>query len=139
MKYIEQLKKSYEEAMAFNDCCPESRSEFVGNYVFGFTTYDSDKGSALESLTNDMLEVLKVILEKRNFEYLENEDNYMKYMTMVNMPFLIDKLQWGTSIRGAWLDDCNKKFELDCGRIVIEEKELNTFIEQLFEFLTQTK
>jgi len=133
-KYIKQLDKDY--AMWLEDeCSPNNKLEFVGSFVFDFTTYDGGEGSTLESLTKDMLEVLKVIYEKRNFEYIKEDKANLRYMTMVNMPFLKDKIEWGTSIRGAWLDEFNKKIEIDCGRIMITEKEFVQFIEQLFIWL----
>ena len=41
-------------------------------------------------------------LDKKSFDYHQKSDEqYINYLTMVNTPFLIDKLEWGTSIRGA--------------------------------------
>ncbi len=82
-----------------------------------------------------MLEVLKVILERETFLYIESSnENYINFITMVNMPFLIDKLNWGTSIRGAWLDS-TKEYSIDCGRIKIEENELHYFMQAILDWV----
>ena len=133
-EYIKQLDKDYAEWMT-EEAPPSSKLEFIGEFVFDFTTYDGGEGSELEALTKDMLEVIRAIYEKRTFEYIENEQNSRKYFTMVNMPFLKDKLEWGTSIRGAWIDNFNKEIELDCERIVIKERELEQFIEQMLRWV----
>ena len=52
-----------------------------------------------------MLEVIDVIINQTQFEYIKDEAKYLNYLTMVNMPFLSNKIEWGTSIRGAWFDE----------------------------------
>ena len=47
--------------------------------------------------------------------------------------FLNDKLNWGTSIRGAWFD-CNYTVKIDCDRLIIERGEFENFIKQLIEW-----
>ena len=52
----------------------------------------------------------------KTFEYQEEEEseNYNWFLIMCNMLFFADKLNWGTSIRGAWWD--NKEFIIStCG------------------------
>ena len=53
---------------------------------------------------------------------------------MINMPFLANKLEWGTSIRGAWFDDW-EEYEIDCDRIIIKGDELKVFIADLLEWI----
>lgn len=76
---------------------------FVGEEIFGFTTYDD---AAATLIAEKMVEVCRCILDKSTFDYQEkSKEHYMAYLTMVNMPFLCDMLEWGISIRGAWFDD----------------------------------
>lgn len=70
--------------------------------------------------------------ENINFEYIKNKEQYLNYLTMVNMPFLTDKLDWGGSIRGAWFDNW-KEYEID--GIKINKQELEVFISQLIEWV----
>jgi hypothetical protein len=50
---------------------------------------------------------------------------------MVNMPFFTGKLEWGSSIRGAWFDNY-KAYTID--GIEIKEKELEIFLTDLIEW-----
>lgn len=112
-------------------CPPESKMEFLGATIFDFTTYD---GEIDILFAEKMVEVLECILNKTTFEYQSDKDKYINYLTMVNMPFLTDKLKWGGSIRGAWLDDYNQ-YKIDCDRLIIEKGELTDFIKQLIEWV----
>ena len=128
-KFIEILDRNYKE-QAEMGVELESKMEYLGNVVFDFTTYDS----GIDVLfAKKMIPVLKCILDRKTFEYQKNKEQYINYLTMVNMPFLVDKLEWGTSIRGAWFDDF-REYEVDCGRIKIKKEELTLFIADLIEW-----
>lgn len=109
------------------ECPPENKLEYIGEVIFDFTTYEN---IVLEKLTKEMFAVIEAILNKRNFAYIENEENEEQYLRMVNYPFLYDKLEWGTSIRGAWFDDY-KEYRIDCDRIIIKKGELTNFLKDL--------
>lgn len=99
MNYPAQLDGLYEAEKKMDNCPPETRLEFLGGVVFGFTTYDGEVDALF---AGKMLEVIEAILEKKTFQYIENRENYLNYLYMVNTPFLSKVLEWGTSIRGAW-------------------------------------
>ena len=129
-KFIKQLDENYKFWQDM-ECPPESKLEYIGNTIFDFTTYD---GEADAVFAKKMLPVVKAIVERTTFEYQDSgEEQYLNYLTMVNMPFLADKLEWGTSIRGAWFDEF-RKYEIDCGRIVINQREINEFVKDLIEW-----
>lgn len=104
MFYTELLRHSYEVERSHGECGPKSRLEYLADYIFGFTTYDSGMSKLL---AGKALEVCAAICNKQTFAYIENADNYQWYIIMCNMPFFAGRLDWGTSIRGAWwsLDD----------------------------------
>jgi hypothetical protein len=104
---------------------------FVADNIFGFTTYDPQIS---ESFGLSMLEVIQVILAKRNFEYQQNRETYLTYMMMVNMPFLIDKLEWGTSIHGAWI---NKDEDVmhDINGLMVHSREMSRFLTTLLTWV----
>lgn len=115
-----------------------SRLEYLGNFIFDFTTYD---GSMSELFASKALEVCSAISGKTTFQYIEDPLNYQWSLLMCNMPFFAKRLEWGTSIRGAWWD--GPKIKLDscglCGYDQVEALELTTaqwheFIEALIEF-----
>ena len=43
-----------------------------------------------------------MISNKESFTFFEREEQYMWFIIMCNMPFFSGKIEWGTSIRGAW-------------------------------------
>jgi len=129
-KFIEILEQNYKE-QAEMGIELDSKIEYLGSTIFDFTTYD---GEIDVLFAKKMIPVLKCILERKTFEYQQDKQQYINYLTMVNMPFLTDKLEWGSSIRGAWFDEF-REYEIDCGRIEIKEKELNIFIKDLIEWV----
>lgn len=110
---------------------------FLSVNVFDFTTYDSGID---QEFSRSMLEVIWVILNKKTFEYIEDENRYRNYLIMVNMPFLKDKLEWGTSIRGAWFryssyqHQKDKKMHAYCGEIEYSYEELTEFMWAIIEW-----
>lgn len=115
-KYKSLLDEKYAEHRHDNET---SKLAFLADHVFNFTTYDDDIG---EEMATDMIYVLSAIWQGKVFDYIEDRLNYRKYITMVNMPFLSDMIEWGSSVRGAWLDDCKDReigclFTVPCGEL----------------------
>jgi hypothetical protein len=108
--YTEQLEALYRGTKEGEESL--SKLEFLSCYIFDFTTYDSGMDKIF---AQKMLDVIECILNKTNFQYIEaSNENYLNYLTMINMPFLKDKLDWGTSIRGAWFNldnDCSIRLD----------------------------
>lgn len=78
---------------------PVSRLEFAADYIFDFTTYSKEFS---ELFAAKALEVCAAISERSTFDYIKDPDNHRWFLLMVNMPFFAKRLDWGTSIRGAW-------------------------------------
>lgn len=108
MDYLKMLEHSYILA-ALDECPPESRLEFLGEQVFDFTTYD---GVMSALFAEKAIEVCDAINNKSTFDYIKDHEKYRWYLLMCNMPFFAGRLNWGTSIRGAWWEA--KKLE-SCG------------------------
>lgn len=97
MNYHELLEHSYQVT---NEHQIQSRLAYLGEYIFDFTTYDD---SMSELFAAKALEVSDAISTATTFEYIKlSEENYRWYLLMCNMPFFAPKLEWGTSVRGAW-------------------------------------
>jgi hypothetical protein len=124
--FIEILEKEYQEQKECNECLG-SRLDFIGETIFNFTMYEGD---ASERFASKMIEVIESIINRTTFEY--QKENYDNYLTMVNMPFLVDKLEWGGSIRGAWLDS-SKEYTISYD-IKIEKDEIEPFLTQLIKW-----
>jgi hypothetical protein len=124
--FIEILEKEYQEQKEYNECLG-SRLDFIGETIFNFTMYDGD---ASERFALKMIKVIESLINRTTFEY--QKENYDNYLTMVNMPFLVDKLEWGCSIRGAWLD-YSKEYIISYD-IKIEKDEIEPFLTQLIKW-----
>ena len=125
-KFTKILEEQYKEENEENEL---SKLDFISDYVFDFYTYDTEIS---ETMAKQMLDVLESILNEKTFEYILKKENYVNYINMINTPFLIKKIEYGTSIRGAWLDDF-KEYEIS--GIEIKENEIKIFIKDLIEFI----
>lgn len=90
------------------------------------------------------LSVCLAVSNKKTFEYIEIDELW--YLIIVNMPFFQNKLEWGSSIRGAWWNLYgNKTFKLkSCGLFLddeqvlelnLNESEWKKFIVSMIEFV----
>jgi len=140
--YLQILEDSYAEVCKnLGGCPPDSRLDYVGEYIFNFTTYDQDM-SAL--FAKKAIEVCRAITEGDTFAFIDDKDRYMWYLLMCNMPFFEPKLSWGGSIRGAWWEG---KIQLDtCGiwidgeqetELEFTKEEWEHFMRALFEFVKE--
>jgi hypothetical protein len=142
MDYVKLLENSYEREKEFQSNGTMERLEFLAENIFDFTTYESVVYSLIEQ---KCLEVCKAISEKKTFEYIKSDEGNLWYLIMVNMPFFEGKLEWGTSIRGAWWHLYgDRKFTVEsCGlyveyeqllEISFDEDEWPRFIDAMIEF-----
>lgn len=138
-KYIEKLNELYKEEIVEGCVPPTCKMEYIGGCVFDFTTYD---GGLDIVLGNRMMEVIECIINRKTFDYQNlGQDKYENYIAMCNMPFLNGKLEWGTSIRGAWLDECGhysepepREYEIGITNLRIPKKDIVEFCKDLIEW-----
>ena len=97
LEVLEKYQKEYE----INDCF-DNKYEWASSHVFNLATYD---GTLDEMFVKKIIEVCKVILEKRNFEYIKDESNYISYILVSQLLDHLNWIGWGTSIRGAWFEE----------------------------------
>lgn len=114
MDYLKLLEHSFAIEKETRECPSETNSEFLADSIFGFTTYDNEMN---DLFGRKAVEVCTAINDRTTFEYQKNKENYKWYLIMCNMPFFTGKLEWGTSIRGAWWGlPLNGYFEISsCG------------------------
>ena len=96
--YKELLEKEYKDYLDISSI-GASMSEYLASDIFNFTTYDAGVD---ELFVRKAVEVMWAIENRSTFEYQNGEENYQWYLVMCNMPFFVNRLEWGTSIRGAW-------------------------------------
>jgi hypothetical protein len=108
--FIDLLSYSYTQAKA-NDSSIVSRLNYLGEYIFKFTTYDSEMGEFFAAVA---LEVATAITDNATPAFIDNSTMHHKwYLVMVNMPFFSGRLDWGCSIRGAWWCDFDGEYTLE--------------------------
>lgn len=108
--YAALLHHSYEHARN-GDNPPESRHEFLADHVFDFTTYD---GAMSAEFAQRAVQVCEAITDGETFAYIADEERYRWFLLMCNMPFFVGRLDWGTSIRGAFWEHGSTTLE-SCG------------------------
>lgn len=97
--YLKLLEHSYETVRGMGNCSPGSRLDYLSEYIFDFTTYDPEMS---ELFAKKAVEVCAAITNGYTFEYIRDPEDYKWFLLMCNMPFFAGRLEWGTSIRGAW-------------------------------------
>lgn len=141
MNYLKLLEDGYKKACEDSlNCPPISKLDYLGDHIFNYTTYD---GEVSELFALKTVEVIKAINNRTVFEYIKNEDNYKWYLLICNMPFVRGRIDWGTSIRGAWWDyeiifqSCQlyDDEEQICEEIKFTQEEWGEFIVAIIEFV----
>ena len=120
MNYQELLTESFQRAQLM-ECPCGSQLEFLAQSVFDFTTYDSEMD---ELLGAKAIEVMQSISAGATFDYIQDPEQYRWYIVMCNMPFFGNRLEWGTSIRGAWWD--NNQPPLECDGLFLNGKQITS-------------
>ena len=112
--YRRMLEEGHAETDAFQRQGKTSRLEYLSDHIFDFTTYD---GEMSELFARRALEVCAAISNSTTFDYIKDAEQYRWYLVMCNMPFFADKIEWGTSVRGAWWGEPpHEKIKFDsCG------------------------
>jgi hypothetical protein len=133
MKFLNKIKEQYQLYYQGEEC--PSKYGFLAE-IFGISTGDSGKGSAEEYIVSKMIKVIECIAKKETYEYHQkSHKNYLNYLTMVNMPFLIDKIEFGVSIRGCWFSLPLRVDTIEIqGILITGDKEFNEFMLDLVEF-----
>jgi hypothetical protein len=137
MDYLKLLTESYESDRFCGK--PGSRLEYLSDYIFDFTTYEDE---AAELFARKAVEVAAEINNGTTFDYIKRHEDRIWFLLMVNMPFFYPRLEWGTSIRGAWwqhdnheLDSCGLfDGETQLGRLTFTRDEWREFIAAVVEF-----
>jgi len=132
MDYTDKLNEMYQDAKCLD---PDiTKMGFLGNRVFDFTTY-VDEFDVI--LGERMLAVCMAIANKKTFYFInQSDENHLNYIIMCNSPFLKDKLEWGTSIRGAWFD-FEKEFQIYYDEFIVKGLDMPDFINQLHKWVSE--
>lgn len=136
MNYKQLIEDSFKEELNSDDDL--TKLQYLARNIFEFTTYDS----AMDELfATKALEVSQAINEGKTFEYIKDSENYRWYIQMCNMGFFNSRLDWGTSIRGAWwnyhivLESCGLwQGDKQLLKLKFTQDEWKEFIKAIIEF-----
>ena len=106
MDVLELYKKDYEFCSEVV-CKGSNKYDWAASRVFDLTTYDS---SLDELFVKKIIEVCKAILEGRTFEYIRDGSRYVTYILVCQLLEQLHWIEWGTSIRGAWFEECHMEY-----------------------------
>lgn len=118
MNSVKDLYKAHYEFHRDTFTKGESKYYWAIFYVFDICTYDSYLD---ELFMKAIIEVCKVIRDRTNFEYIKNEQDYIKYILVCQVLDNFHWIEWGTSIRGAWFDAAQGPYVKS--RVILEEQE----------------
>lgn len=96
-------QKLYEDYCSW--CDVESKYEWCASDIFNLCTYDDELD---ELFVKKILEVCQVILNGDNLKYIENKEQYIQYIAVCQLLRQMNWIEWGTSIRGTWIEEYNK-------------------------------
>lgn len=99
--------------------------------LLDISTYDLNISKIIG---NDIVEVLEIINNRQNFEYIIDDDNYKKFITICNFLEHANWVEWGMSIRGCWLKDelpTNGLYSMPDKIIFNNNQEVNNLISYL--------
>lgn len=142
MDYLKLIKHSYQMDSELHDH-PQSKLEYLAEHIFDFTTYENE---FCQAMARRAIEVALVISHDKTYDYIANEHNHQWYLMMVNMPFFVNRIEWSSSIRGAyWLNRFNtdKLIIKSCGlwmgnkqltNLSLRYVEWVSFIDALYKF-----
>lgn len=97
MNYLKMLEDGYIAECKFREI--HSKLEFLSDEIFNFTAYDTE---IAELFATKAIEVCNAITDGSTFEYIKDPENYRWFLIMCNFPFFYNRIEWGTSVRGAW-------------------------------------
>jgi hypothetical protein len=99
MNYQHLLEHSFAVERKSPFCPPKSRLEFLSEHIFDFSTYHSGMSTLF---ARKAVEVCAAITHRTTFDFIEDDDSHQWFLLMCNMPFFATRIDWGSSIRGAW-------------------------------------
>lgn len=110
LEWLQKIHAAMKEISSNEDLGPY---EIVAS-MFGLTTYDSDMD---ETLVKMMMPTLISIGAGTNGAQMHDAQKYLNFCITVNMPFLQNRLDWGTSVRGAWYHFSDRPFDPHVGLV----------------------
>lgn len=137
MNYKEKLEHDYLLQKSYHDGI-YTVEEYLSEYIFNYTTYDS---TIDEQIVFRSCVIIDAILRGTTVKLIDDEaDWYLWYIIIVNMPFFVDKIEWGTSFRGAWFQfHRGTAFDGVFENAVFDTEDLKNCMKAIVDFYTEQK
>lgn len=141
MRVIDTIRKVYEEHCDIFEGTYYSKYQWFVDHILELTTYD---GEISDLFGRKIVEVCKAIMDRKTYEYIDDENNYITYIIVYNLLQSKEWINWGTSIRGAWFEESSSlnpiinwsysdREGIHSHRVAFSEKNLRTLIEFIEE------
>jgi len=131
MEFYALFFNSYHYTIQYSECSPSSRLEWIGEDVFGLTTYESEH---IITLASGCLDLAIQIASKTH------KADCVQYYATINLPFFMNNTNWGASIRSAWFEPLmfDNVFWTEDGdqipKLKIPQDRVLEFFESMLEF-----
>ena len=138
MNYKDLLERDYLLQKSYHEH-EYTVEDYLSEYIFNYTTYDSELDNQLVFRS---CVVIDAILRGETFKLIEDksQDWYLWYIVIVNMPFFVDKLEWGTSVRGAWFHfHSDTEFNGVLKNKVFDDEDLKQCMKNIVELYVEHK
>ena len=129
MNITDLLEKNYQSSAEHHQ---QTRKAWLAESVFGTCSYDDDMAEWFA----DIIIAAASIISKEAVLMVDDEDEYRNYLIAVNLPFFDTRLNWGTSIRGAWWDD-DMDFDLFGDIVRVKREGVPKFWEMVVAFVAK--
>jgi len=131
-KILSTIVSEYKSWCQKNNVKDFNNEDYKYCFIADFFKLNSQERRFTVLISKKCLEVCEVILYGESFEYMKNEENSLWFYTVINMTFMENLLNWGTSIRVAW-------FEIDEKEYCFTHFTLNLDIESWGDFIKATR
>ena len=101
VNFLALLEAAMADEQLVSGCPPNTRAAFLAEFIFDFTTYEDEFA---HEFGVQALRVCRAISARKTYEFAEPTVDRRWFLLMCNMPFFSRRINWGTSIRGAWWD-----------------------------------
>lgn len=109
MNLINNYQKGFEDWLNFREETTKTKEQYICDEVFQIESYDDYLS---EEIGKDISKIIKIISEKKNYEYInKGTEEYKTFILISNILLEHEMIDWGTSIRGCWLTSNGEKLK----------------------------
>lgn len=136
-KYTDKLKSNFLEDLENANGQEFDFYDYLAEAIFDISTYESE---VQEKLVTWCIESCRAILNRKTFEFISEPENNFAYLTVLQFSFFQRKIEWGTSIRGAWFNlEKGSKLPYEFSEYICSDDDFKEFIADVIMFYDEKK